>query len=321
MNLKSIEYFLIIAEEMNITRAAERLNLSQQALSSHLKRLEEEYGVILLERKPSLHLTAAGEALLFHGRQLLENERNMRAAFSDISRNARATLRVGISRLRGDVFFPLIWELYHTSHPNISIDLLDGNSNSFSDLLSVGKVDLYIGVDIPETSGQDRILLSEERIQCGFTDALLKEYYPDSWDTLLCSFQNGVSLDRISALPFVALRENNRVRKTVDQSLPHTLKLRYILQCNQQELVYQMAREGIGAGLLSPVTLYLHHRDSSYTRPDFHVFPLCNTTPTNRCFLVYRKDYRLPGYIQDFIQDTHMVFQSYSRSIQKKFKT
>lgn len=53
MNLKSIEYFLAAAEEMNITRAAERLFISQQALSSHLKRLEEEYGVPLFERRPS----------------------------------------------------------------------------------------------------------------------------------------------------------------------------------------------------------------------------------------------------------------------------
>ena len=48
MNLKSIEYFLVTVEEMNITRAAERLFISQQALSSHLKRLEDEYGVCLL---------------------------------------------------------------------------------------------------------------------------------------------------------------------------------------------------------------------------------------------------------------------------------
>ena len=43
MNLRSLEYFLVVTEEMNFTRAAERLFLTQQALSSHIKRLEEEY--------------------------------------------------------------------------------------------------------------------------------------------------------------------------------------------------------------------------------------------------------------------------------------
>ena len=47
MNLRSIEYFLVVAEELNVTRAAERLVISQQALSSHIRRLEDEYNVEL----------------------------------------------------------------------------------------------------------------------------------------------------------------------------------------------------------------------------------------------------------------------------------
>ena len=62
MNLRSLHYFLIAAEEMNFTKAAERLFISQQALSSHIKRLEDEYGVRLFERRPALHLTLEGEA-------------------------------------------------------------------------------------------------------------------------------------------------------------------------------------------------------------------------------------------------------------------
>ena len=94
MNLKSIEYFLITVEEMNVTRAAERLFISQQALSSHIKRLEDEYRVQLFERRPTFHLTPEGEQMVFYGRQILEAEAKMQAAFSDISKNCRATLDV-----------------------------------------------------------------------------------------------------------------------------------------------------------------------------------------------------------------------------------
>ena len=109
MNIRSIEYFLITAEEMNFTRAAERLYISQQALSSHIKRLEEEYHVQLFARKPSLHLTLEGEQMVFYGKQILDSDKKMLAAFSDISTNCRGTLKVGISRLRSKVETAPIW--------------------------------------------------------------------------------------------------------------------------------------------------------------------------------------------------------------------
>ena len=108
MNLRSIEYFLVVAEELNVTRAAERLVISQQALSSHIKRLEDEYNVELFYRKPVFRLTPAGQQMVFFGKQILQSEASMRAAFSDITENARATLRFGISRMRADIFFPMI---------------------------------------------------------------------------------------------------------------------------------------------------------------------------------------------------------------------
>lgn len=91
MNLKSIEYFLCAAEEMNITRAAERLFISQQALSSHIKRLEDDYNVRLFERHPSLRLTPEGQEMVFYGQQILKAQTQMRAAFSDINKDCRVT--------------------------------------------------------------------------------------------------------------------------------------------------------------------------------------------------------------------------------------
>ena len=54
MSLLGFEYFAVAAREENISRAAEKLFVSQQSLSAHIKRLEEQYGVQLFERKPSL---------------------------------------------------------------------------------------------------------------------------------------------------------------------------------------------------------------------------------------------------------------------------
>ena len=73
MDLRSLHYFSVVAEELNITRAAERLNMSQPPLSSQIKGLEEELGVLLFIRgKRHLTMTEAGALLYRRARQLLE---------------------------------------------------------------------------------------------------------------------------------------------------------------------------------------------------------------------------------------------------------
>ena len=61
MDTLSLYYFSELAKDLHITRTANRLFISQQTLSNHIMRLEEYYGVKLLNRKPSLSLTYAGE--------------------------------------------------------------------------------------------------------------------------------------------------------------------------------------------------------------------------------------------------------------------
>ena len=290
MNLKSIEYFLAAAEEMNITRAAERLFISQQALSSHLKRLEEEYGVPLFERRPSLRLTMFGEQMAFYGRQIIQAEANMRGAFSDISKNHRGTLRLGISRLRGKTFFPVIWDFYHASHPNISIELIHGNSKTFEDLLQSGKIDLYIGVDVVENANRKIYELTKEKVQCCFSEELLKTYYPEEWEQILGDFKQGADLKRLLRLPFITVRQGNRLRKGIDAFFSSCRLPQYIFECDEQELIYDMARKGSGAGLLSPVVCWKNYHAQRKTGKPFHVFPVINEIPENTVSLVYRKD-------------------------------
>src|SRR5438105_2344101 len=73
MELRQLRYFVAVAEEANISRAAQKIFLTQPALSRQIKALEEEIGQCLLERQAhSIRLTPVGEALLLEARDLLE---------------------------------------------------------------------------------------------------------------------------------------------------------------------------------------------------------------------------------------------------------
>lgn len=75
MNI-SMQYFMLVVEMQSISKAAERLFVTQQNLSNHIKRLEQQYGV-LFTRKPKFMLTPSGEALYETLKQIRVLESNL----------------------------------------------------------------------------------------------------------------------------------------------------------------------------------------------------------------------------------------------------
>ena len=101
MNFLNLQYFVMAADEGNITRAAEKLNISQQSLSNHIANLEKTFQVELFVRKPSLTLTYAGERLYSHAVRILDIQSQIENEMKDISKHKNGVLRIGISYTRG----------------------------------------------------------------------------------------------------------------------------------------------------------------------------------------------------------------------------
>jgi DNA-binding transcriptional LysR family regulator len=107
--LRQLRAFVAVAEELNFTRAAERLHLAQQAVSKSVSQLERELGVELLERTTrEVRLTAAGMALLDSGRDALASAEAAFDRARTVGQGVSGTVRVGITpavgaRVRDDV--------------------------------------------------------------------------------------------------------------------------------------------------------------------------------------------------------------------------
>ena len=274
MNQDILNIFITVAEEMNFTRAARKLYITQQSLSSHIKRLETKYNVILFERKPTLKLTPAGEAFLFYAKQMLAIERNLVDSFADISRENTGYLDLGISHQRSGTFFEDFWNSFHPQYPNIDIRLHEHNTAALLELLQQGEISLMIGVDIPPMPRYHSEQISSERMRCIVSRSLIERFYPNEADSLIKTCQKeGVRPETLSHLPLIVLPEGNRFRKTMNRMfrsagiMPHI-----ILESNQMDLALRMSLRGEGMAFLSPIVIYDYFRKDKKLPTDCYCF-------------------------------------------------
>ncbi|BAK77754.1 transcriptional regulator, LysR family [Pseudogulbenkiania sp. NH8B] len=125
MELRHLRYFVVVAEELNFTRAAERLHIAQPPLSQQIRALEEQLGVALFERsKRRVALTDAGERYLQHVRRILAE---VEQAADDARRAARGEvgeLRVGFtSSLPFTSLLPGLISDYRRHYPQVQLTL------------------------------------------------------------------------------------------------------------------------------------------------------------------------------------------------------
>ena len=139
MNFQNLEYFLTVASEGNITRAAEQLHVSQQALSNQISRLEQELGCRLFERKQKLELTYAGEQFKTSAEKILDIQRQTATELDDISNNRRGELRIGISHTRGQAILPLILPKFSRLYPDVDLHVNEGSTHILEEHLQKGR--------------------------------------------------------------------------------------------------------------------------------------------------------------------------------------
>ncbi len=121
VELWQLRYVVAVADELNFTRAAERLHMSQPALSTRIRELEERLGVQLFERTSrKVTLTPAGAVLAERGRALLADARAAVVATQEAASGAPA-LAVGVAGTAGAVLYPLVARRFAAARPEATL--------------------------------------------------------------------------------------------------------------------------------------------------------------------------------------------------------
>lgn len=145
MKQHQLTYIEVIAQEGNLTKAAQKLFMSQPALTIFLNKLEQQLGVKLFDRSHSpISLTFAGKIYLEETRKIIQLEERLHRQLKEISLNQRGHLRVGIGNARGTYWLPFIMPEFKKDYPNIDIHIFEGKGSEFEEWLLTGKIDLAI---------------------------------------------------------------------------------------------------------------------------------------------------------------------------------
>ncbi|MBD1382815.1 LysR family transcriptional regulator [Metabacillus arenae] len=129
MNLHALRLFHMVAEKGNVTRAAEELNISQPAVTSQIKRLEQESGLILLAPKGrGILLTEAGHELAKHAKRLFSLEKEIEAYVEQYKNGYTGRLRIAATHLPANFLLPKWIGRYKQRYPDVEVELTTTNS-------------------------------------------------------------------------------------------------------------------------------------------------------------------------------------------------
>ncbi|MGW4021783.1 LysR family transcriptional regulator [Streptomyces sp. NPDC005009] len=165
VHLRDLRYFLAVAEELHFTRAAERMYVSQPALSKQIRALERQLGVELFRRdRRGVALTAAGTALLPHARRVLEGWEEAATAVERARAAQRSTLVVGMSTSPGrGGLLPAIRSRFTAAYPDAAVRLRQVGWEDPTAGLAGGEADVaFVWLPLPDAGRYGWTVVAEE---------------------------------------------------------------------------------------------------------------------------------------------------------------
>lgn len=246
LNSQNLSYFIAVADERNFTKAAEKLFISQQALSSHIAVIEKELDVTLFSRKPSLKLTYAGQVFYRHAQKLLKDYSELYNELNDVKERKRGELTIGMSHTRGHLLLPKMLPIFMKEYPLIEIRVLEDNVEQLEQALIKKNIDFAI---IHDTASNPDIVytpLLPEKILLVVSSQLLNRY--ENCQSIRKTLKETGKISCMEEIPFLLNKKGNISREISNRIFQEeNWKPNILLETENIETIGEMCINGIGA--------------------------------------------------------------------------
>jgi LysR family cyn operon transcriptional activator len=286
MDLRHLRYFVSVAECGTALKAAERLHVSQPALSRQIQDLQTELGLALFEKVGrNVRLTGAGEDLLAYARKVLNETDALKARARSLRSGVAGVLRVGATPQTLERLFPRLLERFRRILPAVEMRLAEGTSGALLERLVRGEIHLALATYQPEMRCSSRILA-----RSGLLAVSGKQLKRKS---------STVEVRHLEGVPLLALHQGFGSRDLFDAAcrLAH-VRPKVILESSAYTTLLALARTGYGLAIL-PATIDIHRRSGFSIQ---HVVQ--EGKRIERYFAVHWNPHRfLPPYAERFVAE------------------
>ena len=241
MNLNHLALFHAVAEEGSMSRGAERLFISQPAVSKQIKTLETTLGTLLFDRLPQgLKLTATGEVLAGYARRLFAVEAEAEQALKEMQGLSRGRLTLGASLTIGDYLLPSVLGAFHRQYPDIEIQLEIANTHVIQQKVSENLLDIGLTEGFADEPHLDAAVFGSDEII-----AIVPPGHP-----LLG--QMTVTAARFCAEPLLLREPGSGTREVVERALSRLgIAVTPTLSLGSTEAIKRSVAAGLGVALVS----------------------------------------------------------------------
>ena len=161
--LRQLQYFVAVAEQGTVSRAAQNLSISQSAVTEAIKELEVDLGVELFERHPrGLNITHKGHQFLRHATKILGDVSDARRTFAGSPEAASGSLHLGVTSLVAGYVLSDLLARYRRAYPGIEVSAIEDNGDYLEHLLVGGELDIAVMVI---SNLRDRMALQAEILE------------------------------------------------------------------------------------------------------------------------------------------------------------
>ena len=244
MDIRRLEIFAKVAELGSFSRAAQALSLTQPTVSEHVRALEDELGVQLLDRLGrGAAPTRAGQLLLGYAQRLLVLSREAKQAMDQFQGRLSGELIIGGSTIPGEYVLPALVGKFKAKQADISVVLLIGDSRQVSEWVDDGRVELaVVGARPTQRSLEARELMGDELVV-----VVPAEH---EW-----ARRDAVTLAELQAAPMVVRERGSGSRDALERALASAdtdLSAFHVVgEMGSTEAVKQAVRAGVGVSLIS----------------------------------------------------------------------